>query len=135
MLKKTIALICLLFSSVAGAAAITEDSSIVEETKIVLLQANSDLGETQIGIVVSFIETTLGVKLNENAVKADKDIYRYKSNKWIAPVEQQLITDTLPVSYEVRVSFPIDAGNYNPRANKGNGGSSPKKMNKTTTKR
>lgn len=130
---KVIGFMCLLMSSVVGAS-LTEEPVEREDTKLVLLQATSVLGETQVGLVVTFIETTLGVNLNENAAKADSKAYKYKSNKWITPVQQQLIADTLPINYEVRVTFPIDTADYKPRPGEGGGNGSLKGAGKTKRK-
>lgn len=131
---KVIGLICVLFSSVVGAS-LTEEPIERDDTKIVLIQPASALGETQVGLVVTFIETTLGVKLNENAVRVDTRASRYKSNKWIGPAEQQLIVDTLPVNYEVRVTFPLDTKDYKARPDKGNGGGSSQRLKKNEKSR
>lgn len=126
-MMKVIGLMCLLFSNVV-VASLTEEPVEPENTKIVLIQATTALGETQIGLVVTFIETTLGVKLNENAVKADTKASKYKSNKWLSPEEQQLIFDSLPANYEVQVSFPIDVVNFKSRPERAKRAASPKRF-------
>ena len=123
----------MMFTGVASAA-LGEESPPVEDTNIVLLQANTPLGETQIGLVKGFIETTLSLSLSLNASKAGKGAYRYTASRSIAVSEQQLIENTLPATYEVRVSFPVDTTDYDPRPDEGGGGGSSLSKGKTKRK-
>ncbi|RDX36291.1 hypothetical protein DZA50_04275 [Kangiella sp. HD9-110m-PIT-SAG07] len=105
----------LLIASMSSNAALDEESPEVIDTDIVLLQANTSLGETQINLVKGFIETTLSLTLNLNASKAGQGAFRYSASREILESEQQLVTNTLPATYEVSVSFPIDTTTYKPR--------------------
>lgn len=124
MLKKILVLTFLLLCSGATIAAISEEPPPAEDTKVVLLKASTPLGETQVNLVKNFIETTLSVRLNLNASKAGKGLYRYESSRAVTAAEQQLIGDTLPPVYEVIVSFPVDLDTYDPSPEDGDGGGS-----------
>lgn len=119
MVIKLLLIPLLVLFSWTSNAALGEESPETEDTNVVLLQALTPLGETQIDLVKGFIETTLSISLNLNASKASSGAFRYTSSRDITTGEQQLITNTLPTIYEVGVSFP--ASNFEPRPDDGGG--------------
>jgi len=118
MFIKIVASLCLLSCSAMTNAAILAETPEVEDTKLVLLKAESSVGKARVQLVKTFIEKSLSVKLNTDASKGSRGTYRFKSNKWITPSEQKLISDTLPTDYDVSVSFPADLTKYKARPSK-----------------
>ena len=116
---KTVLFVILLALSFSSHALNVVEPAPEQDTDVVLLQATTPLGLTQISQAVSFIELTLGVSLVEESTRSTA--FRYRADRFITVAEQSLLRLNFP-SIDVAINFPIE--NYQVRPGNGNGGGS-----------